>query len=70
MASNERGLSGINFVNASVKRRFVVNVNASAFVVCADYALADNIVDLPSGCDKHVTVDASKVRVNLCFSNG
>jgi hypothetical protein len=70
MASNERSLGRVDFVNASVKRRFVVNVHTGAFVVCADYALADGIVNLASGGDKNVTVDASEVRVGLCVSNG
>jgi hypothetical protein len=70
MASNERSLGRVDFVNASVKRRFVVNVHTSAFVVGADYALAHAVVNFPSGCDKNVTVNASEVRVGLCVSNG
>jgi hypothetical protein len=70
VSAQERSLGGVDFVNASVKRKLVVNVNASAFVVCADYALANGIVDLASGRDKNVTVDTSKVRVGLCVSNG
>jgi hypothetical protein len=70
VSAKKRSLSGVNLVNASVKCKLVVNINASAFVVCADHALADCIVDLASGGDKNVTVDASKVRVGLCVSNG
>jgi hypothetical protein len=70
VSAKKRGLSGINLVNASVKCKLVVNINASAFVVCADYALANGIVDLASGGDKNVTVNASKMRVGLCVSNG
>jgi hypothetical protein len=70
MASNERSLGRVDFVNASVKCKLVVNVNASAFVVCANHALANGIVDLASGCNQHVTINASEVRVGLCVSNG
>jgi hypothetical protein len=70
MSAQERGLGRVDLVNASVKCKLVVNVNASAFVVCANHALANGIVDLASGCDKNVTVDTSKVRVGLCVSNG
>jgi acyl-coenzyme A thioesterase PaaI-like protein len=70
MANKERSLGRVDFVNASVKRRFVVNIHTGAFVVCADYALAYAVVNFPSGGDKNVTVDASKVRVGLCVSNG
>jgi hypothetical protein len=70
MSAKKRSLGGVDFVDASVKRKLVVNVNASAFVVSADHALANGIVDLASGCDKNVTIDASKVRVGLCVSNG
>jgi hypothetical protein len=70
VSAKKRSLGGINFLNASVKRNLVVNINASAFVVCANNALANGIVDLASGGDKNVTVDASEVRVGLCVSNG
>jgi hypothetical protein len=70
VSAKKRSLGGVNFVNASVKCKLVVNINASAFVVCADYALADSIVNFASGGDKNVTVDASEVRVGLCVSNG
>jgi len=70
MASNERSLGRVDFVNASVKRHLVVNVNAIAFVVCANNALADGIVNLASSRNKNVTVNASKVRVGLRLSNG
>jgi len=70
MSAKKRSLSRVDFVNASVKCKLVVNVNASAFVVCANDALADGIVDLASGGNKNVTVDASKMRVGLCVSNG
>jgi hypothetical protein len=70
VSAQKRSLSRVDFVNASVKCKLIVNVDASAFVVCADDALANGIVDLASGCDKNVTVDASKVRVDLCVSNG
>jgi len=70
MSAKKRGFGGVDFVNASVKCKLVVNVNANAFVVCADYALAYAIVNFPSGRDQHITVDASKVRVGLCVSNG
>jgi hypothetical protein len=70
VSAQERSLSRVDLVNASVKCKLVVNVNASAFVVGADYALANGIVDLASGCNKNVTVDASKMRVGLCVSNG
>jgi hypothetical protein len=70
VSAQERSLGRVDFVNASVKCKLVVNVNASAFVVCANDALANGIVDLASGRNKNVTVDASKVRVGLCVSNG
>jgi hypothetical protein len=70
VSAKKRSLGRVDLVNASVKRKLVVNVNASAFVVCANNALADGIVNLASGCDKNVTVDTSKVRVGLCVSNG
>jgi hypothetical protein len=38
--------------------------------VGADDALAYGIVDLASSRNKNVTVDASKMRVSLCVSNG
>jgi hypothetical protein len=69
VSAKKRSLGGVDFVNASVKCKLVVNVNASAFVVGADNALANGIVDLASGRDKNVTVDTSKVRVGLCVSN-
>jgi hypothetical protein len=70
MSAKKRGLGRVDFVNASVKCKLVVNVNASAFVVGAYDALAYGVVDLASGCDKNVTIDSSKVRVGLCVSNG
>jgi hypothetical protein len=70
VSAKKRSLSRVDFVNASVKCKLVVNVNTSAFVVCANHALANGIVDLASGCDKNVTVNTSKVRVGLCVSNG
>jgi hypothetical protein len=70
VSAQERSLGGVDFVNASVKRKLVVNVNASAFVVCANNALANGIVDLASGCNQHITINASKVRVGLRVSNG
>jgi hypothetical protein len=70
VSAKKRSLGGVDFVNASVKCKLVVNVNASAFVVCADHALANGIVDLASGRNENVTVDASEVRVGLCVSNG
>jgi uncharacterized protein YaiI (UPF0178 family) len=70
VSAKKRSLGGVDLVNASVKCKLVVNVNAGAFVVCADYALADGIVNLASGGDKNVTVDASEVRVGERVSNG
>jgi hypothetical protein len=70
VSAKKRSLGGINFLNASVKRNLVVNIHTGAFVVCADHALADSIVNFASGGDKNVTVDASEVRVSLCVSNG
>jgi hypothetical protein len=69
VSAKKRSLGGVDFVNASVKCKLVVNVNASAFVVCANDALAYAVVNFPSGRDKNVTVDASEVRVGLCVSN-
>jgi hypothetical protein len=70
MSAKKRSLSRVDLVNASVKCKLVVNVHATAFVVCANHALAYAVVNFPSGRDKNVTVDASEVRVGLCVSNG
>jgi hypothetical protein len=51
VSAKKRCLGGINLFNASVKRSLVVNVNASAFGVCANNALADGIINFASGRD-------------------
>jgi hypothetical protein len=70
VSAKKRSLGGINFLNASVKRNLVVNVNTCAFGVCANNALAHAVVNFSSGRNENVTVDASEVRVGLCVSNG
>jgi hypothetical protein len=65
VASNEGGFGGIYLFDATVKGNLVVAVNASAFVVSAEYALAYLVVDFAGGRDKHVAVHTGKVRVEI-----
>jgi hypothetical protein len=65
MAGDEGGFGGIHLFDATVKGNLVVNVNASAFVVSAEYALAYLVVDFTGSGDKHVAIDAGEVRVEI-----